>query len=40
MSTNPFDDDNGTFYVLVNDDGQHSLWPTFADVAAGWRALG
>ena len=28
MSTNPFDDDNGTFFVLVNDEGQHSLWPT------------
>lgn len=39
MSTNPFDDDNGTFYVLVNDEGQHSLWPTFADVPAGWRVV-
>ena len=37
MSTNPFDDDNGTFYVLVNDEEQHSLWPTFVDVPAGWR---
>ena len=39
MSTNPFDDENGTFYVLVNDEGQHSLWPTFADVPAGWRVI-
>jgi uncharacterized protein YbdZ (MbtH family) len=23
MSTNPFDDDNGTFFVLVNDEDQH-----------------
>ena len=37
MSTNPFDDDNGTFFVLVNDEEQHSLWPTFSDVPAGWR---
>lgn len=37
MSTNPFDDDNGTFHVLVNDEGQHSLWPTFATVPQGWR---
>ena len=37
MSTNPFDDENGTFVVLVNDEDQHSLWPTFADVPAGWR---
>lgn len=34
--TNPFDDDNATFLVLVNDEGQHSLWPAFADVPAGW----
>ncbi|MEN3225906.1 MbtH family protein [Mycolicibacterium porcinum] len=39
MSTNPFDDENGTFYVLVNDEDQHSLWPTFADVPAGWRVV-
>ena len=39
MSTNPFDDDDGSFLVLVNDEEQHSLWPTFADVPAGWRAV-
>jgi uncharacterized protein YbdZ (MbtH family) len=39
MSTNPFDDDNGTFVVLVNDEEQYSLWPTFADVPAGWRQV-
>lgn len=33
---NPFDDENGKFLVLVNDEGQHSLWPSFADVPAGW----
>ena len=37
MSANPFDDDGGTFLVLVNDEGQHSLWPAFAGVPAGWR---
>ncbi|MFF8919426.1 MbtH family protein [Streptomyces sp. NPDC015032] len=37
MSTNPFDDENGRFHVLVNDEGQHSLWPSFAEVPAGWR---
>lgn len=37
MSTNPFDDDNGTFLVLVNDEDQYSLWPSFVDVPAGWR---
>ncbi|WP_160103634.1 MbtH family protein [Rhodococcus sp. T7] len=34
--TNPFDDVDGRFFVLVNDEGQHSLWPVFADVPAGW----
>jgi uncharacterized protein YbdZ (MbtH family) len=39
MSTNPFDDETGTFLVLVNDEDQHSLWPTFADVPARWRKV-
>ncbi|MEU9657318.1 MbtH family protein [Streptomyces chartreusis] len=34
--TNPFDNDNGTFLVLVNDEGQHSLWPVFAEIPQGW----
>jgi MbtH protein len=36
VSTNPFDDENGTFHALVNDEGQYSLWPVFAPVPAGW----
>ena len=24
MSINPFDDDNGSFFVLVNDEEQHA----------------
>lgn len=39
MPTNPFDDENGIFYALVNDEGQYSLWPTFADVPAGWTVV-
>lgn len=39
MSTNPFDDDNGAFFVLVNHEDQHSLWPVFADIPAGWRVV-
>jgi MbtH protein len=34
--SNPFDDEEGAFYALVNDEGQYSLWPTFVDVPAGW----
>jgi MbtH protein len=37
--TNPFDDENGTFLVLVNDEGQHSLWPNFVSVPAGWTTV-
>jgi MbtH protein len=36
---NPFDDDNGVFRVLVNDEGQYSLWPDFAPVPAGWTSV-
>ncbi|OAA24378.1 MbtH protein [Frankia sp. EI5c] len=39
MSTNPFDDESGSFFVLVNDEGQHSLWPSFAAVPAGWTVV-
>ncbi|GAA3375594.1 MbtH family protein [Streptomyces sannanensis] len=34
---NPFEDNDGTFSVLVNAEGQHSLWPAFAAVPAGWE---
>ncbi|MFC0527564.1 MbtH family protein [Phytohabitans kaempferiae] len=34
---NPFDDPDGTFVVLVNDEEQHSLWPQALAVPAGWQ---
>ncbi|MET9926693.1 MULTISPECIES: MbtH family protein [unclassified Streptomyces] len=37
--TNPFDNEDGVFHVLVNDEGQHSLWPAFAEVPAGWDVV-
>ena len=39
MSTNPFDDEAGTFYVLINDEDQHSLWPASIEKPAGWRVV-
>lgn len=39
MSTNPFDDEDATFVVLRNDEEQHSLWPAFAEVPAGWQVV-
>lgn len=37
--TNPFDDTAASFYVLVNDLQQHSLWPAFADQPSGWTTV-
>lgn len=38
---NPFENDDATYLVLVNEEGQHSLWPSFAEVPEGWDiALG
>ncbi|MBF8189185.1 MbtH family protein [Nonomuraea sp. K274] len=39
MNTNPFEDENGSYLVLVNDENQHSLWPAGIDVPAGWRVV-
>lgn len=38
--TNPFDDESSNFVVLINDEGQHSLWPSYLDVPNGWRVTG
>jgi MbtH protein len=34
--TNPFEDPDGTYVVLVNDEGQHSIWPSFIEIPPGW----
>jgi MbtH protein len=34
--TNPFEDEGATYHVLVNEEGQYSLWPSFKDVPQGW----
>ena len=39
MSTNPFDDENATFIVLVNQENQHSLWPAHIVVPQGWSVV-
>jgi MbtH protein len=38
--TNPFEDENAEYFVLINDEQQYSLWPVFRDIPAGWRATG
>jgi MbtH protein len=37
--TNPFEDENATYHVLINDEGQHSLWPSFKEVPKGWTIV-
>jgi len=36
---NPFDDPEGRFLVLVNDEEQHSLWPSRRALPAGWHVV-
>lgn len=38
-TVNPFDDPDGRFLILVNDEEQHSLWPAQFEIPAGWRAV-
>lgn len=37
--SHPLDDPHGRFFVVVNDEGQHSLWPEFSEVPAGWTVV-
>jgi MbtH protein len=37
--SNPFEDPDAKYLVLINDEGQHSLWPVFADVPDGWQVI-
>jgi MbtH protein len=36
---NPFEDPEASYFVLINDEGQHSLWPVFSDVPEGWQVI-
>lgn len=37
--TNPFENADGRYFVLVNDEGQHSLWASYIDIPAGWTIV-
>ncbi|MFE5556500.1 MbtH family protein [Streptomyces sp. NPDC056544] len=39
MATNPFEDESARYFVLTNEENQHSLWPAFAEVPAGWTVV-
>jgi uncharacterized protein YbdZ (MbtH family) len=36
---NPFEDPDASYRVLVNDEGQHSLWPASLPTPHGWSAV-
>jgi MbtH protein len=37
--SNPFERDDISYHVLVNDEGQYSLWPELIAIPAGWRVV-
>jgi MbtH protein len=37
---NPFEGDDNGFLVLINVEGQYSLWPIFRPIPKGWSAVG
>jgi MbtH protein len=37
--TNLFDDETGSYRVLVNGENQHSLWPAAIAVPVGWAVV-
>jgi MbtH protein len=43
QATTPTSDtnlDDIQYTVVINDEEQYSIWPTFRDVLAGWREVG
>ncbi|MGV9774250.1 MbtH family protein [Streptosporangium sp. NPDC003464] len=34
--SNPFENPDGVYLALINDEGQYSLWPSWAEIPAGW----
>ncbi|WP_031488057.1 MbtH family protein [Streptomyces bicolor] len=37
--SNPFENSEAEYLVLINDEKQYSLWPKFIEVPAGWTAV-
>lgn len=38
--TSMFDNEDGEFFVVANDEEQYSIWPSDRDIPAGWHAVG
>jgi len=37
--TNPFENPEGKYLVLINEEGQYSLWPSSIRVPTGWTVV-
>lgn len=37
--SNPFEDADHLFQVILNEEGQHSLWPAYLRVPDGWDVV-
>ncbi|GAS84232.1 MbtH family protein [Paenibacillus amylolyticus] len=37
--SNPFEYEDSNYLVLMNDEGQYSLWPASIPVPAGWTQM-
>jgi len=33
-------DDDTTFDVVINDEEQYSIWPSYKAIPAGWKSVG
>lgn len=40
MSGNNWSIDGNEFFVLINEEGQHSLWPSATAIPGGWQRIG
>jgi len=36
--TNPFENNDASFLVLINEENQHSIWPDFIEIPNGWKS--
>jgi len=39
IMVNPLDGSDADYLVLINVEGQHSLWPKYLDVPDGWETI-
>ncbi|HEV3429744.1 MAG TPA: MbtH family NRPS accessory protein [Paraburkholderia sp.] len=35
-----WDDENAEFEVVINQEEQYSIWPSYKQIPAGWQAVG